>query len=441
MYDAIIAGSGPGGSYLAWLLAKEGFNIALLDKNPRSLMGYKVCGEGIFGHCFKTISVSLPQGSELLNVIDSHKVVLPDFKNTITVLARLYITDRKNFFQRFINKAEKHGAEILPETIATRPLIKNRAVVGVKIRQNKNLKELRSRVVIDASGVAAVIWNNTSHPLLRLEKIGRDDMAIGYREILKLNSDFDEKSTVVYLNQKLMKGGYFWIFPRGNKEINVGVGGILRYNDPKPFPIFLKRILKNIIYECDYSVLDAGFALIPARRPLPSLVSDGLMLVGDAGSQTNPIHGGGICTSFRAAEFAARVLVDVLDTDKEFISKELLWKYSYEFMRTEGLKHAILEAGRLLLQSLDNKYLNNIMLIYGHFIEKPKHLKIVPEKISPSISVLSMLPSLAPKFSLLKKSIDKIRALYRNYPKSPRGIFEWARRDIALFDTIKKAIA
>src|SRR5205809_3139749 len=45
MYDAVIVGAGPGGSATADYLAKEGFNVLLLDKFnfPR----YKTCGDGL----------------------------------------------------------------------------------------------------------------------------------------------------------------------------------------------------------------------------------------------------------------------------------------------------------------------------------------------------------------------------------------------------------
>src|SRR5215471_3869527 len=45
MYDAVIVGAGPGGSATAYYLAREGFNVLLLDKFnfPRD----KTCGDGL----------------------------------------------------------------------------------------------------------------------------------------------------------------------------------------------------------------------------------------------------------------------------------------------------------------------------------------------------------------------------------------------------------
>jgi flavin-dependent dehydrogenase len=44
-YDALVVGAGPAGSHLAWLLARAGRRVALLDKArfPR----HKTCGGGL----------------------------------------------------------------------------------------------------------------------------------------------------------------------------------------------------------------------------------------------------------------------------------------------------------------------------------------------------------------------------------------------------------
>jgi len=45
IFDAVIVGAGPAGSYLAYLLAKSGRSVAIIDKAdfPRD----KVCGGGV----------------------------------------------------------------------------------------------------------------------------------------------------------------------------------------------------------------------------------------------------------------------------------------------------------------------------------------------------------------------------------------------------------
>ena len=54
MYDVVIVGAGPGGSATAHYLAREGFNVLLLDKFnfPRD----KTCGDGLTPRAIWTYS-------------------------------------------------------------------------------------------------------------------------------------------------------------------------------------------------------------------------------------------------------------------------------------------------------------------------------------------------------------------------------------------------
>jgi len=53
-------------------------------------------------------------------------------------------------------------------------------------------------------------------------------------------------------------------------------------------------------------VLTAGSWFDPVRRPLDNMVSNGVMLVGDAASLVNPIHGGGIGPQCSSGYFAGQ---------------------------------------------------------------------------------------------------------------------------------------
>jgi flavin-dependent dehydrogenase len=50
-YDVLVVGSGPAGSTAAYLLAKHGMEVALLEKKP--LPRHKTCGGGIVQRAFQ----------------------------------------------------------------------------------------------------------------------------------------------------------------------------------------------------------------------------------------------------------------------------------------------------------------------------------------------------------------------------------------------------
>jgi digeranylgeranylglycerophospholipid reductase len=66
------------------------------------------------------------------------------------------------------------------------------------------------------------------------------------------------------------------------------------------------------------------------------MVTDGLMLVGDAARQVDPLTGGGIINAMTAARIAAQVAVDAISTGDT--SASFLRRYEDEWGRSAGRK-------------------------------------------------------------------------------------------------------
>jgi digeranylgeranylglycerophospholipid reductase len=63
---------------------------------------------------------------------------------------------------------------------------------------------------------------------------------------------------------------------------------------------------------------------VPVALPPARMVADGLMLVGDAARQVDPLIGGGIVNAMAAGDLAARVAVEAIaagDTSASFFSR------------------------------------------------------------------------------------------------------------------------
>ncbi len=56
-----------------------------------------------------------------------------------------------------------------------------------------------------------------------------------------------------------------------------------------------------------------GGGIVPTRRPLPSLVANGFLAVGDAAVTVNPVHGGGIGPALLSAELASKAVIDAFE--------------------------------------------------------------------------------------------------------------------------------
>ena len=73
-------------------------------------------------------------------------------------------------------------------------------------------------------------------------------------------------------------------------------------------------------------VLAEIYGAVPLSGPIYETVADGIVLVGDAARQVNPLSGGGILYAMRAGEIAAEVISEACE-EKDFSQRKL---YEYE---------------------------------------------------------------------------------------------------------------
>lgn len=99
--------------------------------------------------------------------------------------------------------------------------------------------------------------------------------------------------------------------------LNVGLGiwGVLKQN---PRHNYDKYILPRFKIRGKYHI---GGGFIPTRRPLKSLVGNGIVALGDAAAAVNPIHGGGIGQALLSAELASKVIEEAFE--KEILERRL----------------------------------------------------------------------------------------------------------------------
>ena len=70
---------------------------------------------------------------------------------------------------------------------------------------------------------------------------------------------------------------------------------------------------------------------MPTRRPLDSLVGNGIVVIGDASCQVNPIHGGGMGPSMVGGKIAGEVIAGALEKGEP--SLERLRMVNVRYMR------------------------------------------------------------------------------------------------------------
>jgi flavin-dependent dehydrogenase len=160
------------------------------------------------------------------------------------------------------------------------------------------------------------------------------------------------------------------------------------------------------------------------------MTGNGIVVVGDAACQVNPIHGGGIGPSMMGGNLTGKTIVEAIE--KGDVSREGLWQYNVEYMKVYGAKQAGLDVFRMfLLKSISNDDINYGMKyqliteddLFKVSVGEDLHFNITEKtrRAFRGLRKLTLLRQLRDAAVLLKK----MKTLYRSYP-SPEEYEEWS---------------
>jgi digeranylgeranylglycerophospholipid reductase len=101
---------------------------------------------------------------------------------------------------------------------------------------------------------------------------------------------------------------------------------------------YLTRFIESQPHLAQGSPVTLVLGGVPVGPPLPRLVASGLMLVGDAAHQVDPLTGGGIANAMMAGRLAAEVAAQAIAAGDT--SVEALDQYEKRWMAGRGRKMA-----------------------------------------------------------------------------------------------------
>jgi len=448
-FDVVVVGAGTGGCLAAWTVAKSGLKVCLLDLKRADEIGKKVCGDGIGKHHFDNLGLKYPSGDELEREIKGALIFSPNKKSVFRVCggeAYGFTVNRHLFGQRLLKRAIDEGAVLYDMKRVFSPVIKDGRVVGVKVKdlRSGSIEEFYGDVTIEASGMNAVIRRKLP-PELGIEKEPDiEDVIVCYREIRELREPLSPPDHLqIYLNMEVAPGGYFWIFPEGGNKVNVGLGISMKGAFPNPKVQLYRKVLSQDMFKGS-KILDRGGGTVPVRRPLDKIVSDGLMLVGDAAFQVNPLHGGGIGPSMMAGKISGEVAVKAIEAEDTRMNG--LWAYPVEYIRSYGAKQAGLDVFRRFLQRLDDEDLNygmkNLLITEEDVLAVSMGGKVnlnISQKVIRlfrGIGKLGLINSLRRTASLL----NEVKAHYMQFPDRPEDFERWRVKTLRLVEKAKTTL-
>ena len=329
-YDAVIVGAGPAGSHTARFAAEGGAKVVIIEK--RQEVGSPVrCAEGAARRSLQEAEVIIDP-KWISGEMDGAMIIAPNGNYLEVDEAKAgaevgYVIERDLFDQALAKTAVQRGAELVLKCSAT-ALIKDDTgkVCGVKVNHMGEEKEIRAKLVIGADGHESLIgrWAGL------LPKLEKNDIISGLQYRMT-NLDINHKFVQFYLTKEFAPGGYIWIFPKDETTANVGIGIVISEIKHKGH---LKELLDGWIAAnpkiAQGEIIDIIAGGIPVGHPVDATVMDGLMLVGDAGRQTDPITGGGIgngCKAGRECGLTIAAAVKANDFSAKFLQMyETAWR-------------------------------------------------------------------------------------------------------------------
>lgn len=323
MYDSIIVGGGPAGGISAYYLAKEGYNVLLLEKHkvPR----YKPCGGSISWRIIRELPFDI--SSVLLNEIKGVRFFSPSLKHVAEVEYNHpigFTTLRDKFDEKILKEAERGGVTVLDNTPVTK-VLEDRNKVKVFLQ---NGEILNTKVVIGADGVNSIVAKTSG---IRRRWLNHQ-LAITLSTLLE-NANSDDSFAEFYFGpERAFTMGYGWIFPV-KEQYNVGFGGGL--HDTHELKQKFHNFLKNNKKTSKKNVEKVYSALVPFRDSiLDTPYTNRIVLIGDAAGYVNGISGEGIYHALVSGRIVAKKIANALEMSD--VSKEVFKNYFDECMNIFG---------------------------------------------------------------------------------------------------------
>ncbi len=197
----------------------------------------------------------------------------------------------------------------------------NGNVTGVRVEHFADKFNVKAGCVVAADGFESQVgrWAGLD---TRLK--GGDIMScLQYR---LTGVEVDPKYCEFYLGAEVAPGGYLWYFPKSADTCNVGIGVMAKKVKQKAdAKTFLDRFIKKDPRVVEGKPLDWVAGGVSTSPPLEKTVAPGIMLVGDAARQIDPITGGGVANACRSGRIAGEVLGEAAQAGD--FSLEQLMKY------------------------------------------------------------------------------------------------------------------
>ena len=349
----IVAGGGHGGITCGAILAKNGYDVTVYERNNADEMGHD--WTDIFDpKAFKAVGMEMPP-REMYHFKNNMTFFGPSMTSRLVQDVpenELEIQmERRDIYKCLIDYAVECGVKFEYGVNVEGPIMLGNRVVGIKTDKGTEYADL----VIDACGINSPVRMNLPEYLGIQKEAQKYERFYVYRAFFE--KDMSVEVTDKYRVLMFHKGklGISWVADDG--EYTDALIGRFAELDMEEVEKTLADMRDEFPDLGEKKLRGGQFVQIPVRQPLGVLVADGYAAIGDSAFMTVPIIGSGIANSMKASA----ILADAIMSDKtDSYSAKTLWKYQKEFYSKIGNGLAPLASIKLLLTRLQPEELDYI---------------------------------------------------------------------------------
>jgi len=328
-YDVIVMGGGPAGSSVAGMLAREGRQVILFEKEifPRHHIGESLMTDTYWTFRRLGLLEKLKESPfvrkysvQFANPAGKESRPFYFFEAVHHESAVTWQVTRAEFDHLLINHAAEQGATVHQGVLVKQVLFEGDRAVGVEVQMQDGTREkFYANVVVDATGQMAML-SNKFRWRVRDPKL-KKAVLYSYFKGAHREPDLNGGATLV-LRTQAGSGGWFWYIPLENDITSVGIVA-----DPdyllKGRGQDLAKIFQEEIEKCEpcrrrvapgervdkiYSILDYSYRS-------KHNAGNGFIIIGDAYGFLDPIYSSGVLLALKMAELAADAIHDAFNHD------------------------------------------------------------------------------------------------------------------------------
>src|SRR5262245_26244605 len=370
--DVVVIGGGPAGSTVSTLIAQQGYKVQLFEREkfPRFHIGESLIPETSWvlkrlnmlpkmqkSHFVKKYSVQF--------VNSQGKLSAPFYfhDNKPHECSQTWQVVRSEFDLMMLHNAREHGVAAHEGVRVLEVLFEGERAVGVKIQEpGAAPREVRAKVVVDASGQSGLLQNRFK---LRIwDPILNKGAIWTYYEGAYRDTGRDEGATLVI--QTPNKQGWFWYIPQHDDIVSLGVVGPFDYlfkGRGSHEQTYLEEVEKCQAVQdriAKAKRITGYFATKDYSYRSKEVAGDGWVLIGDAFGFLDPLYSSGVLLALKSGEMAADAIHEGIQTND--VSGKQLGKWGPTFNR------GIDRMRRLVCEYYDG-------FSFGQFVKTFPHLK------------------------------------------------------------------